>query len=259
MARPWRQPPSRNRSAISTPDPVRGRPSPRGGGRPRRASHRTRARRRLRWQISAANSPVSGRRSGAAMIAQRSAPRRERHTSDMNSSTVNRDWAMIDLTVPGGTSRAPWTGTMTLEPVAPGLPRTWWLPLTRSTSKPARSSARTICLPVRPVSFRCATLGSASDGQRSDQGRDIGGNLFPVVPSNRKCKLDGIAGHAERLGLVGAVGHHLRQGRNEHGEPTLRLRAEVDRELNLVAHRSNPRPRYGVNITRTAAMGNLKG
>ena len=86
-------------------------------------------------------------------------------SSSRSSSGVMPMMAKTFRNVPFAMSRTACTGTATVRPS--GWRITWWLPLTRTTSKPTRSSALTTCDPGdcrHPASHQATSSVSVSSG-----------------------------------------------------------------------------------------------
>ena len=88
-------------------------------------------------------------------------------SSSRSSSGVMPMMAKTFRNVPFAMSRTACTGTATVRPSRWRI--TWWLPLTRTTSKPTRSSALTTCDPGdcrHPASHQATSSVSVSSGGR---------------------------------------------------------------------------------------------
>lgn len=124
---------------------------------------------------------------------------------------------------------------MTFEVGTPGLRMTWWLPVIRTTLKPARSNARRTCLLLTPANRRAATSSRYADG--TNQWNNVGRNFVALIAANLERQLNSLARHAQRLVFVLAIRDDLGQRGDTHRKAAFRLGPQLDRVANLFGHR----------------------
>jgi hypothetical protein len=154
-----------------------------------------------------------------------------------NSSTVSPAWRMIARSVPGFRSRDEWQGTDTVRAASPGYVMMWWLPTIRSSTNPARVSARTARLPLTAGNRAAAMLGG--DGHAPYFGMGVSRYGKTMSATKRQDRADRFLRVGQRLLFRAALGHDFGKRRNEDGKAATFLRFKDDRKA-VVRHEAAP-------------------